>query len=322
MDRDLRRSAYISGFVHVALIVAAIITLPLPPLPNSQDMDVDVDLIGPVAPMKAYVKGTVAARNNGPVTHHSDQMAQSQPKARPIVTPPPPPPPPPPVPKATPTPQTPTPAAPPPPPRPSQMVAALPPPPPLPPQKVTSTAQQKKPQPVKKPPHPAQSVRHQQHQVKVFDALSQSVLNTIQNLKAEQTTPQQVPTSTYNPDADEAVNGGGSPNSNSSAPLTGQDRAAIASKLEPCWDYDGEAENVGSFQVLIQVTTDASGEVHNPIVSPQNTGDMSNPLYYAFVQRALNAINNYECSNLGSVLPPDLLGQTHTWTFLYQPGQQ
>lgn len=320
MDRDLRRSAYISGFVHVALIIAAIVTLPLPPLPNSQDMDVDVDLIGPIAPQKAYNKGTVAAPSNIPIPHVGP-MAQNQPKPKPIETAPPPPPPPRPAPKATPTPTPPKPAAPPPPPKPSEMVTPTPPPPPQPPQKQTSTALQKKPQPVTKPPAPAQSVRHQQHEVKTPDVMSTAQLMTLLNLKAEQQQ-KQPPTHVYNPDAGGAPNGGGSPNSNANSGLTGPDRAAISSHLEPCWNYDGEAENVGSFQVLLTVTTDATGTVREAIVSPQNTGDMSNPLYYAFTQRALAAVMNYQCADLGPYLPSNLLGQNETFSFIYQPGQQ
>ncbi len=318
MDRDLRRSVWISGFVHVALIIAAIITLPLPPLPNAQDQDVDVDLIGPTAPQKSYIKAPGVGDVQSAITHQGP-VAQNIPKNQAISQPPPPPPPPLPAPRAQPTPTPPR-AAPPPPPLPSQSVIPTPPPPPTPPQKQTSTQQQKKPVPATKPPAPVQSVRHQLHDVKAPDALSQSVLNTLLNLKAEQQQ-QQPPTHVYNPDASTSPNPGGSPNSNANSGLSGPDRAAISSHLEPCWNYDGEAQNVGQFAVLLQVTTDATGKVREAQIAPQNTGDMSNPLYLAFTQRALAAVMNYQCADLGPYLPSSLLGQNETFTFLYQPGR-
>jgi neural Wiskott-Aldrich syndrome protein len=316
LDRDLRRSAYISGFIHVALIVAAIVTLPLQPLATSDDQDVDVDLIGPTAPQKALNTGKVAAVANAAVVHQGP-MAVSKPLPKPIEAPPPPPPPPPPTPKTPPTTQPPAQAAPPPPPKPSEAVAPLPPPPPVPPQKVTSTTPPKeKPKPVTKPPASVQSATHQQHDVKTPAPLSQSVLNTLLKFKADQKQTQP-PKAVYNPDAGGAPNGGGSINSTSNSGLSGPDRAAIGSHVRPCWGIDGEAQNVGNFSVLLTVTTDTTGTVREAVVSPQNTGDMSNPLYFAFTQRAIAAVENYQCATLP--LPSNMLGQVQTFSFLFTP---
>jgi outer membrane biosynthesis protein TonB len=316
LDRDLRRSAYISGFIHVALIIAAIVTLPLQPLATSADQDVDVDLIGPTAPQKALNTGKVAAVANAPVVHQGP-MAVNQPKPQPIEAPPPPPPPPPPSPNAKPTPAPPAQAAPPPPPTPSTAVAPLPPPPPMPRQKVTSTTPPKdKPKPVTKPPAPMQSAMHQQHDVKTPSPLSQSVLNTLLKFKADQKQTQP-PKAVYNPDAGGAPNGGGSPNSTSNSGLSGPDRAAIGSHVRPCWGIDGEAQNVQSFSVLLTVTTDATGTVREAEVSKDNNGDMSNPLYYAFTQRAIAAVENYQCATLP--LPSNMLGQNQTFSFIFTP---
>lgn len=131
----------------------------------------------------------------------------------------------------------------------------------------------------------------------------------------------QPPKAVYNPDQDTAPDAGGSPNSTANAGLSGPDREAIAAHMLPCWNYDGEAPNVGSFQVLMIITTDASGTVRNAVVSPQNVGIPGNPLYAAFVQRALYAVQAYQCANLGPYLPSNLLGRNETFTFLYQPGQ-
>ena len=315
MDRDLRRSAYISGFVHVALIIAAIVTLPLQPLATSADSDVDVELIGP-PPKESYVKGPGQATSKADVVHHAER-AQNTPKQQPVEPPPPPPPPPPPTPKATPTPMPPAQSAPPPPPKPSLAAAHLPPPPPVPPQKVTSTTPPKaKPKPVTKPPASMQSATHQQHDVKKPQPLSPSVLNTLMNLKALQQQ-KQPPTHVYNPDQDTAPDAGGSTNSTANAGLSGPDKAAIGSHVRPCWDIDGEAENIGSFAVLLTVTTDPTGTVREAVVAPDNTGDMSNPLYFAFTQRAIAAVLNAQCATLP--LPSNMLGKNQTFSFEFTP---
>ncbi len=314
MDRDLRRSAYISGFFHVALIVAAIITLPIAPLPTSSDADVDVDIIG-LAPMKSPLKGSQAATARD-VLHKTDAQSENAPKPRTIEAPPPPPPPPPPAPKAPPTPTPPS-AAPPPPPKPSIAPAKLPPPPPLPPQKITSTTPPKeKPKPVVKPPAPAQSVTHQQHDVKAPQPLSQSVLNTLMNLKAQQKQAQP-PKAVYNPDQNTAPDAGGSPNSTANSGLTGPDRAAIGNHVRPCWGIDGEAQNVQNYSVLLTVVTDSGGTVREAQVSPSNTGNMSDPEYFAFTQRAIAAVMNATCATLP--LPSNMLGQNQTFSFIFTP---
>jgi hypothetical protein len=121
----------------------------------------------------------------------------------------------------------------------------------------------------------------------------------------------------YNPDAGGAPNGGGSPNSTANSGLTGPDRAAIGSHVRPCWNIDGQAEGIGSFSVLLTVTTDATGTVREAVVSPDNTGDMSNPLYYAFTQRAIAAVLNAQCATLP--LPSNMLGQNQTFSFQFTP---
>lgn len=314
MDRDLRRSAYASGFIHAALIIAAIVTLPLKPLPQSPDVGVDVNIIG-LAPQKSAVKGAGQADQQAPVVHHTDAHAEKTPQNKPIVAPPPPPPPPPPTPEQPETKQPAASAAPPPPPKPSEVVSPVTPPPP-PPQKKTSTQTQKeKPLEVKKPPASVKIPAHQQHDVKT-PVLSQSVLNTLMNLKAQQQQ-KQPPTSTYNPDENTAPTAGGSPNSMANSGLSGPDRAAIGNHVRPCWGVDAQAQGLSGFSVLLQVTTDGTGTVRIANVDPKNTGDMSNPLYYAFTQRAMAAVTNAQCATLP--LPKEMLGQNQTFSFVFSP---
>ena len=317
MDRELRRSAIVSFVIRAAIIIAAIVTLPMQPLNTSADESVDVDLVGPTQPQTAQHAGKVAAPNNTPVPHKGP-VNPTQPKPQPVQPPPPPPPPPPPAPPKPPQPTPPTPAPPPPPPTATPTQAPVPPPPPpRPPQKQTSTQKPPpKPQPVTKPPAPQQSATHQQHEVKNPLPLSKSVLNTLSQLRVnqQQTKP---PTAQYNPDQGGAPDGGGSPNSTANSGLNEADRNAIGAHVRPCWGIDAGAPGVQSFSVQLLVTTDASGTVREAEVAPASQGNMSNPIYAAYAQRAIAAVENYQCATLP--LPSYMLGKVNTFLFNFTP---
>ncbi|MGE4482154.1 hypothetical protein [Acidocella sp.] len=317
MDRDLRRSAIVSFVIHAAIIIAAIVTLPMQPLNTSADESVDVDLVGPTQPQTAQTAGKVAAPNNTPVPHEGP-VNPTQPKPQPVVAPPPPPPPPPPAPEQKPTPTPPTPAAPPPPPAPTPTPQPVPPPPPpQPPQKQQST-QKPPPKPVeeKKPPAPEKSATHQQHEVKNPMPLSKNVLNTLSQLRVNQKQ-DKPPTSQYNPDQGGAPDGGGSPNSTANSHLSEADRNAIGAHVRPCWGIDAGAPGIQGFSVQLLVTTDASGTVRQAVVAPASQGDMGNPLYAAYAQRAIAAVENYQCATLP--LPSYMLGKVQTFLFNFTP---
>ncbi|MCB5943166.1 hypothetical protein [Acidocella sp. KAb 2-4] len=292
MDRDLRRGATISALVHAAIIIAAIVALPLQPLNTTASEDVDVDLVGPTMPQEAFNKGKVPAPANTPVPHQGP-LAVNQPKPQPLEAPPPPP-------------------------APSPQAIPTPPPPPRPPQKQTSTVQQppQKQPPAKQPPAPAQSPTHQQHVVKTPAPLSQNVLNTLMKLQAlqKQTQP---PTHVYNPDAGGAPNGGGSPNSTANSGLSGADRDAIGNHVRPCWSVDAGAPGLAGFSVMLLVTTDPSGTVRQAVVAPQDQGKMSDPYFNAYANRAIDAVMNYQCATLP--LPSYMLGQNQTFLFHFTP---
>ena len=61
MDRGMRRGALISFIVHLAIVVAAIVTLPPLKLDSSADESVSVDLVGPSTPQQANAPGKVPA---------------------------------------------------------------------------------------------------------------------------------------------------------------------------------------------------------------------------------------------------------------------
>ena len=300
-------------------MLAAILTLPAPKLDNAADDAVSVDFVGTAAPQQANAPGQVAAPANTPTVNNAN-LAEQQPKPNPIVAPPPPPPPPPPAPIQQPTlPTPPAPAPPPPPPTLTPDVAPTPPPPPpVPPQKTTSTVVQPKLPlpPVPAPPAPAQSPTHQQNVTKNPAAMSQSVLNTLDKLRALQKQ-DKPPTAHYNPDQGGAPNGGGSKNSTSNSRLSGADRGAIGSHVRPCWSIDAGAPGVQEFHVQLQVTTDATGTVRQAAVAARDQGRLGDPLFAAYAERAVDAVMNYQCATLP--LPAYMLGQPQTFIFEFSP---
>jgi len=314
----MRRSGLISFAIHALLILAVIIVLPTPKIPTSADDEVSVEFVGPSQPQSGEKRNKVAAPADIPIPHNAPKALQPKPN-KPIVAPPPPPPPPPPAPKQPARAKPPAPAPPPPPPVQAPTLAPTPPPPPpQPPQKTTSTVVQPKLPlpPIPQPPAPAQSPTHQQHVVKTPVPLSQSVLNTLQDLKTLQKQ-DKAPTSTYNPDAGGAPNGGGSPNSTANSMLSGADRNAIGAHVRPCWDIDAGAPGVAGFSVFLDVTTDAQGIVRQAVIDPQSQANMTSPYYAAYANRAIDAVMNAECATLP--LPPYMLGQVQTFVFNFSP---
>jgi outer membrane biosynthesis protein TonB len=302
----MRRGAIISGALHLMILIAVIIALPEAKLNSAEDQGVSVQFEGPSTPQHS-------------ATNRQAPPAKTPPKPQPIVAPPPPPPPPPPAPAATPKlPAPPAPAPPPPPPVQNPDAAPTPPPPPpQPPQKTTSTVTQPPIPlpPMPQPPAPSQSPTHQQHVTKNPAPMSQAVLNTLAQLRAlqQQTTP---PTSAYNPDQ------GGQQSSNNTqmtanAGLNSADRNAIGDHVRPCFQIDAGAPGISGFSVFLDVTTDGTGTVRNATVDPQSQGNMSDPIYNAYAQRAIAAVMNYQCATLP--LPSYMLGQNHTFLFNFTP---
>jgi len=314
----MRRSTVISFALHAAIILAAILTLPTPNLPQASDDDDSMSVVFSPAPaIQSDARGHHAAPHEMPVTHIAPK-APTPKVNKPIVAPPPPPPRPPPTPTAAQLPRPPQPQPPPPPLTPSLNAAVATPPPPKTQPKSTSTAQSPPlpmpPPPM--PPAPSQSTTHQLHVVKTPVPLSKSVVNTLQFLHTLQNQ-DKAPTSVYNPDAGGAQDAGGSATSTATTGLTQADKDAIGNHVRPCWDIDGEAPNVGQMSVLLDVQTDGAGTVHNAMVDPADQDKLTDPLFNAFAQRAINAVMNVQCATLP--LPQSMLGQDQTFTFHFAP---
>jgi hypothetical protein len=316
LNRGLRRGAIISGLIHLAILVALIVSLP--PLKEDQsDSEGDVGVVFQET-QQSIEKGKTPAPMKT-ATPNPAALTQQTPQAKPFEAPPPPPPPPPPSLESKPIPTPPAPPPPPPPPTQSpDVLPTPPPPPPRPPQKVTSTVQAPRiplPPPTQ-PPAPQQSAHHQQNVVKTPDPLSTAVENALQLIKSEQ---KQVkpPTHVYNPEQGGAPDAGGSTKSTSNSRLSGLDRNAIGNHVRPCWGIDAGAPGVSTFSVELTVQTDAQGTVRNADIAPQDQGKMSDPIFAAYAQRAKDAVMNYQCATLP--LPPYMLGSPQTFLFDFKP---
>jgi len=311
----MRRGTIISTLLHLTVLAALIVSFPAPKLPESADTSMDVEIIGTsnAPPNAGKTAGKTPAANKGP--KHQAQTADNAPKKQPTETAPPPPPPPQPsvsVPKTSQeTPKQPT-----PPPVQPQLSPDAPKTPLTPPQKVEKTIV--KPPPAKKTP-PAQhavttapeSPTHQQHEVKISDARSPSTKKTLLDMKAIQKQ-LQAPTHVVNPDQQTDTDPGGDPNSTANTQLSGADKNAIGSRLHPCFHIDTGALNADSLHVLLDITTDPTGTIRVATVDPKDQDNMSNPLFYAYAQRAIAAALDVQCATLP--LPKSMLGSNQNLT--------
>ena len=248
------------------------------------------------------------------------------PSAEPLPPPPPPAPPQPqqtpatPKPVAKPTPPKPTPAK----PVPAQTPPATPSPAtqpsrPSPQETAQATPALPMPPPPAPPAPPAPvSPTTQPHPTTNPALMSQTVLNTLDKLRS-MNLEQKAPTARYNPAQGGAPHGGGNPNNrDATAALTSAERGAIGDKVRECWTIDSGAEGIQSMQVLLRVTTDATGTVRLAQVAPADQGRVyADPVFRAFAERAVRAVLDYRCSALP--LPPSLEGRSETFTFRFSP---
>lgn len=111
---------------------------------------------------------------------------------------------------------------------------------------------------------------------------------------------------------------GGVPQSNATAALSAAERGRIGAYVRRCWTYDPGAPGVQKFQVLLDVTTDASGVARIATIAPADRGRVdANPALRAFADRAVNAVLDPRCANLP--LPATLLGAPRHLEFRFTP---
>ncbi len=76
--------------------------------------------------------------------------------------------------------------------------------------------------------------------------------------------------------------------------------------------------DLDKMEVLLTVTTDASGVVRRAVVAPEDAGRVGGDMRLrVFSERAVRAVMDPNCANLP--LPQSMLGQTRDFTFLFRP---
>ena len=324
MRRGMTRSATISGGIHLLILLALILVIPhpLPPPPPADDT-VEMDFVGTAdSAQKSDRTGHVAAPTEAD-TPAKENPALVDPKPQPIETAPPPPPPPPPPPDSAPTRVTSLDSAKLAPPPDENAVEKLRRPPPMkvaasePPKPVNAP---KPPMPVQKPQDakPMDTVRHQQNPTKTPAPDTSSLLNTMEKLMADQkqTAP---PKHVYNPSRGGAHDAGGQKHGNLTGALSEGQRKTIGDSVRRCYSEDTAAKDYATYSTMMTVTIDATGEVHDVVLSPADQARAnSDPAFRAFAERAEHAVQDPVCAHLP--LPPNLLGQPSSQlTFRFRP---
>jgi len=322
LTRGLRRGAVISTAVHVLVIALLLFGLPSSTPPEPQERTVAMVFEGPgnLPPIKSVAPGPVPAPQPLPTTQ--DQPPAPEPPLPLPPEPPPPPPPPPPAPPPPPTSRSRAQSTTPPvetTPAPSTIPTPPPPPaPPTPPQQQAQVHAPTPPSPTPPPPQARPAPNNQPRPTTNTAPESTELLATLEKLRALQreTRPR---VARANPPQGGAPNAGGSPQGDSTSRLSSAEAGAIGSEVRRCWTYDAGARDVMTFQVLLKVTVDETGVARVADVAPEDQGRLSNPTFYAFARRAIDAVLDPRCANLP--LPHTMAGQVQQFTFRFRPGE-
>ena len=322
--RGFRFWVGLSAALHVGALLFLILDMLPRRLPEPELQALEVEIIMPVPPQQAQgdVPAPTPAPSPVPAPPRPDQVAEA-PRPQPVA-PPLPPPPPPPAPlqaAAPPQPQRPTPPTPPPPPpapsaaptppRPPQVAQTNtpPPPPPAPPRPSPAPPRPTPPSPAPPAPQPAQEAgTGQTPPVQRPQERSQSVLNTLDRLRAAQA--QQTPPAARPNPTGAPAQGGGTPQG--TANLTAAERSGLADRIGECWSVDAGAPGIQNIVVELRVETDAGGTVRRVTGTPP--GDVRARAVYEAARRALL---DPRCNPLP--LPPARLAALRDTLFRFNP---
>lgn len=322
----LRRSLYLSGSAHVALLLALLITLP-PPKPPEEPPQPTIEMQfeqsdaqegGPAAKAEkaaAEPKPPAPEEKEAPPTPEPPKDVPNE-----EAPPPPPPPqpvPPPPVPESEKLPDVPL------PPKaeePSPEVVKTPPSPPSPVQPTNSVAP---PSPITQPTDTLPDAAVPSHitqpnKAKKSQAESHSLLETLDTFRADQKQTH-APKARANPVAGGAPKGGGSPvGSNITGSLSAGQQKAIGAAVRRCYTEDTAAKDYASFVAHLVVTVDGTGEARIVQFAPETQARMNaDSSYRALAERARAAVLSPTCAKLP--IPKELLGQPRQLKFVFRP---
>jgi outer membrane biosynthesis protein TonB len=317
----LRAGAIISVIAHVMVIVALLITLPEWTPEEAKPPDLSVEII-----FDGKAKTTIKAPAPAPIPAPAKEVAPpappvtEAPKPEPIEAPPPPPPPPPPP--EPPRVSTPRPAPPSnlPPPEVSPKEAPIIPPPPAPPAQAPPAPPKlvtpPVPPPREKPPPLPPSQTAQPNVTQNMAPNSSALEATLLRLRQmqHQTEP---PKARPNPRAGGQPDSGGDPTSDDTSALSAAERGEIGAHVRECWTKDAGAEGLDKLSVVLTVVTDQTGTVRMANVAEEDRARLSDPLFQAFAERAVRAVEDVRCATLP--LPKQMLGRINSLTFRFRP---
>ena len=318
MSPALRRGAAVSAALHVVLLLILIFGLPMLVTPPEAPPETEVAMV--FEGTQSSQKGPTPGQAQAPTPSPTPTPQPSSPEP-PLPTPPLPPPPPPPLRPAPAVPSPPKPAPPTqqPPPEPTPAPSPVKPPPPAPrtppkPQAAPAPPLPRPPPRVVPPPSPPSSTS-QPNPTKNPAPDSTALDNTLERLRSSLKQGD-----TKNRTAAQhggAATAGGGPRDDTAGLSAGQ-RGAVGDSVRRCWTTDAGMLDLDKMQVLLSVTTDASGTVRMAAVAPEDQGRVSgNPRLRVFSERAVRAVLDPQCANLP--LPSAMLGQTRVFTFRFRP---
>ncbi|BFL65439.1 putative secreted protein [Roseomonas mucosa] len=298
------------------------------PLPPPVEPPLPEPVSAPPPPPPPPPAPALAPTSAAPSTADRPAPPQQQAEAAPPLPPPPAPPPP------APTPPQQQAEATPPPPAADAMLPLPPPPAPAPPKPQQHA--EAKPEPKPEPPKPQPPVQqpkpsNQQGTGKVLpppnpsdkpgtgrtppakntDERSQSVLSTLEKLRAMQAQ-NEAPKSRANPAPSGSTQAGGAPTG--TAALSSGEKTALANTISECWSVDGGALNIRSVIVEMRVEVDSGGTVRN--VRP-NGSVPADPQARSVYEAARRALLNPQCNPLP--LPKDRLEALRNTVFRFNP---
>jgi hypothetical protein len=313
----LRRGAFVSGGLHLLVLLSLIVVMPQsrPPEPPEPPA-VEMQFTGPPAASQKADQATPDPRPPAPVPNPAPP-SPTPPEKLPVEEAPPPPPPPPPAPpppEAAPAPLPPLPL----PPKlqaPSPEPVRAPPPLPSPPAP-SHTVSPPTPMPTPVPALPRITLPShltQPNQTKNAVPDTHSLMATLEKLRADQA-------QTHPPRARANPAQGGAPSRGRdiTASLSAGEQHAIGNAVRRCYAEDTAARDYAQFQAHLTVTVDATGEARAVEFSGADAQRMAaDPSFRALAERARAAVMSPVCARLP--LPPAQLGQVHQIKFVFRP---
>ena len=332
MTPYLRRGGALSFAVHIVVMLAVVVALPKPKLPDQpvEETVVTVEFETPTPVQRAPTPAVTPAPAPAPTAAPGQSVPDTPLPTPPLPTPPPLPPAPappiaiPPVPApaptlTTPAPRPPTPAL-------EQIAPAPLPPPPVPPtlraspappvtQPVPPAPPPRPAPPTQAPAPPANSAASQPNQGREPAPDTKSLDSALDRLRAQLAT-KDPPRAPPNP-ARGGAPGGGSPTGLDNALLTAGVRRAIGDRLRECWTGDRSALDYDKQVVRLVVTTDATGTIRIADIAANDASRTGNGVARAFAERAKRAALDPQCAQLP--LPAALKGQNRSFEITFRP---